>query len=462
MKVGLKARLIISYVLLSLFLVLSLSSLANILLEKHFQSYVQEKQEEKNLGYVQSILAEFDINKIPSNEFLLSLGQNALKDGFVLMVSDKDGNDIFCMNCHDTVGCENMISTMEQSMRKRYPNFQGKYTEKIYALSKDGQNYGSVSFGFCGPFYYSNDDIKFMNLLNTLFINSAFAFLLIAFVVGYFMANRISRPIKAVTIKTNEIEKGNYSDRIEFKSNTKEIDVLIGSVNTLASTLELQQYLKQRMAQDYAHEFRTPLAAIQSNLEGILDGVFEPTSERIESVHAEILRLSRMVSEIDKIVEIENDSMALQKEQFDFCILLKQTMLAFEAELKEKNLTINIEAESCQISADRDKISRVIINLISNAIKYTENGGEISVTAQEGNGSLQFSISDTGVGIEDKDLPHIFEHLYRADISRARHTGGSGIGLSIVKAIINAHKGKIEVQSEIGKGSKFTVVLPKK
>ncbi len=461
MKLGLKVRLIISYVLISMFLVFSLSSIANILLEKHFQSYVQERQEEKNLGFVQSVLAEFDIDKKPSKEFLLSLAQNALTDGVVLMVSDVFGNKIFCMSSYDNVRCEKMISAMEHTMRKRYPKFEGKYTEKAYLLSKDGQNYGTVSLGFYGPFYYSNNDIKFMNLLNTLFINSAFVFLFIALVVGYIMASRISKPIKAVTIKTNQIEKGNYSDRIEFKSNTKEIDGLIGSVNTLASTLELQQKLKKRMASDYAHEFRTPLAAIQSNLEGILDGVFEPTPERIESIHAEILRLSRMVSEIDKIVEIENDNMALNKKQFDFCCLLKQTLLTFEADLKEKNLTLNVEADSCKLTADRDKISRVIVNLISNAIKYTDSSGEINVIASEGKNNLQFSVSDTGVGIDDKDLPHIFEHLYRTDISRARDTGGSGIGLSVVKAIINAHNGKIDVQSEVGKGSKFTLVLPK-
>ncbi len=462
MKVGLKVRLIISYVLLSMFLVFSLSSIANTLLEKYFQSYVKERQEEKNLYFVQTILAEFNVDKKPSDEFLLLLGQYALNNGIVLMVSDIYGKEIFCMSCYDKVRCENMISAMEQTMRKRYPNFEGKYTEKIYQLSKDGQDYGTVSIGFYGPFYYSDHEIKFMKSLNTLFINSAFAFLFIALIVGYFMASRISKPIKKVTAKTNQIEKGNYSDRIEFKSNTKEIDGLIGSVNSLANTLELQQQLKKRMASDYAHEFRTPLAAIQSNLEGILDGIFEPSTVRIESLHAEILRLSRMVSEIDKIVEIENDGMALNKEQFNFYALIKQTLLTFEADLKEKNLLLNLEVKPCYIIADRDKISRVIMNLFSNAIKYTENGGKINVIVEEDKSTLKFSIIDNGVGIDNKDLPHIFEHLYRTDSSRTRTTGGSGIGLSVVKAIVNAHNGKIEVQSQIGKGSKFTVTLPKK
>lgn len=154
--------------------------------------------------------------------------------------------------------------------------------------------------------------------------------------------------------------------------------------------------------------------------------------------------------------------MALNKEEFNFCNLLNQTLLTFEADLKEKNLSLSVEAKPCEIIADRDKISRVIVNLVSNAIKYTENGGKINIAVEESNDNLQFSISDTGVGINEKDLPHIFEHLYRADISRARNTGGSGIGLSVLKAIVNAHNGKIDVESQVGKGSKFTVILPKK
>ncbi len=461
MKMGLKVRLIISYVLLSMFLVFSLSAIANHLLEKHFQSYVQERQEEKNLYFVHAVLAEFDVDKKPSQEFLLSLGQNAFNEGIVLMVNDMNGNELFCMSCYDNTRCADMINAMEETMRKRYPNFEGQYTEKKYALSKDGRNYGTVSLGFYGPFYYKDNDIHFMNLLNSLFMNAAFAFLFIALIVGYFMASRISKPIKAVTIKTNQIEKGNYSDRIHIKSNTKEIDGLIGSVNALASTLELQQELKKRMASDYAHEFRTPLAAIQSNLEGILDGIFEPTPQRIESVHAEILRLSRMVSEIDKIVALENENMAMHKEQFDFCSLLKQILLTFEADLKEKNIAIHVESQPCAIIADKDKISSVLVNLISNAIKYTDDGGGINIIIEESKHNVQFSIRDHGVGMEAKDLPHIFEHLYRADLSRTRGTGGSGIGLSVVKAIVHAHNGTITVESEVGKGSTFTIVLPK-
>ncbi len=462
MKISLRTRLIISYTVLSLFLVLSLLILSNIFLEKQFNQYIEGKQDEKNLSIVKSVLAEFEAGKEPSSEYLLSIGQSALNDGIILMVNDNLGNELFCMSCYDNMRCENMLDSMESTMRKRYPNFEGKYTEKVYLLDKNDVSFGTVTLGYYGPFYYNEADFKFIEVLNNLLAGAALIFLVIAVFVGFFMANRISEPIKVVTGKTQKIEKGNYADRIEFTSKTMEIDSLIDSVNALAASLEEQQELKKRMAMDYAHEFRTPLAAIQSNLEGIIDGIFEPTNDRIESIRQEILRLSRMVSDIDKITDLQKNNLILHREKFDFFLLLKQNLITFEAKLSEKQIKLKVKGEPCCIYGDKDKISSVIINLISNAVKYTDTLGEIDASIKDEGERIVFTVSDTGVGIDEVDLPYIFEHLYRVDPSRARDTGGFGIGLSVTKAIVEAHGGQITVQSEPKKGSVFTIILPKK
>lgn len=462
MKLNLRLRLIISYATLSLLLIFFLLFVINLMLEKQFKSYVKEKQEQKNLDIVETVLAELESRKIPNMDYLNSVGQNALNEGIILQVTDRTGNELFCMSSLDNMRCQNMLLSKESTMRKRYPNFEGQYMEKAYPLSRNGVTYGTVKLGFYGPYYYSETDIKFMRVLNNLFIKAAFVFFVVAVGVGYFVSNKISKPIKAVTAKTQEIERGDYANRIAFSSNTTEIDSLIDSVNALASTLDEQQALKKRMARDYAHEFRTPLAAIQSNLEGIIDGVFVPTNERIESIRQEILRLSRMVSEIDKITELQNDNVSLKKERFSFCELLRQCLATFEAEMKDKSITLTLNAEPCEIHADRDKVSSVILNLISNAVKYTERDGTIDITVKNNKDSILFSITDNGVGIGEADLPHIFEHLYRADLSRTRDTGGSGIGLSVAKAIVTAHGGSIDVKSEVGKGSTFVIALKKR
>lgn len=283
---------------------------------------------------------------------------------------------------------------------------------------------------------------------------------MICILMSVFFATRISKPLGIINTKTKEIANGNYADKILHRTNIVEADDLIDSVNALASSLEAQQAVKKQMAQDYAHEFRTPLATIQSNLEGIIDGVFEPTNERVESIRQEILRLSRMVSEIDKIVEIEKSDAGLHKEEFDLSVLLQQTILSFENEARAKNIELQLKTEPCRIAADRDKISQVIINLLSNALKYTDEG-QVVVTLKSYRDVACLSVADTGIGISGNDLPNIFEHLYRADKSRARDTGGAGIGLAVAKSIVNAHGGKIEAKSELSKGSEFIITLAK-
>ena len=462
MKLGLKMRLILSYTTLSLLLVFSLLVISNTLLERQFKDYMISKQEEKNAAYVSAILTEVSSGKSLSAESFLALGQKALNEGIIIMIRDKQNTDIFCMSCYDNLRCENMIGAMAQTMENRYPGFAGEYTEKQYILTSGDTNYGTVTLGYYGPYYLLEADIRFMDVLNNLYLAFGFVFLLIAIGLGYLMAARISKPIAEVTQKTHQIEQGDYNCRIDLASNTKEIQGLINSVNALASTLKTQQNLKKRMANDYAHEFRTPLAAIQSNLEGIIDGIFEPTSNRLESIRSEILRLSRMVSQIDKIVEIEQDNMVLIKESFDISELLQLTLSTFEAQFNEKAISLKVEAAApCSIAADKDKISSVIVNLLSNAIQYTDRGGQIAVFLSDQKSNVTLSFADTGIGISENDLPYIFEHLYRTDISRARATGGSGIGLSVVYAIVTAHGGTVDVKSEIGSGSVFTVTLPK-
>ncbi len=319
----------------------------------------------------------------------------------------------------------------------------------------------TVAYLCCGLFCGMPHPLFPMNKSMQFFMASALSALILTFLFSLWFAGRISKPLKLLTVKTQDIANGHYEEKITTKTGTAELDSLIGSVNHLSTALDSQQRLKKQMARDYAHEFRTPLAALQSNLEGIIDGVFEPSNQRIESMRQEILRLSRMVSEIDKIVELENKSETLDKTQFDLCEVVKQGITTFGAELKEKNITVTVDTEPCMIYADRDKLSSVAVNLISNAVKYTDKNGRINIGVKSSTDTVTFSVLDNGIGISEGDISNIFEHLYRADTSRARDTGGCGIGLSVVKAIVTAHGGQILVNSEIGKGSEFIVTLPK-
>lgn len=461
MKLSLKLKLTISYVLLSVFLIISLFIVSNYILQKKFQSYIIQSQENKNSNIVNLVTNEFGENgEPPEKDALENIGNTALSEGMVLMVNDSNGQQLFCMSDDYSEMCNNMIESMSAHMAGIYPDFNGKYEQKAYDIIKNNTKIGTVTLGFYGPFYYNEQDIQFLNVLNKILLGVAVLFLLIAAGLGYVMAKKISDPIKSVIDKTKQIEKGNYADRLTVDSNTNEISQLIHSVNTLADTLERQLLSKKRMARDYAHELRTPLAALQANLEAMIDGIWEPTTERLESCREEILRLTRMLADIDHIVKIENKSLLLEKTSFNLATVINQVILTFQPSIAAKNISLETELTACKVYFDQDKIIQVIVNLLSNAVKYTDDGGKIKIVLNKYKNKAAFVISDTGVGIASEDLPYIFEHLYRVDKSRTRNTGGSGIGLSVVKALVDAHGGTITVKSELHKGSEFTVILP--
>lgn len=460
MKFSLKIKLIISYILISFFLVGSLFYTTKYMFNLQFENYVKNNLEKSSTQVVNQVISSYDSNGNPPNDVVFkNIGEAALAKGLVLSINNKGGTMIWCMSWVDQQMCSSMLIDIEQNMNNIYLDFNGQYMEDSYDINKNGNSYGTITLGYYGPFYYSANDVEFLNMFNEIFLFGAILALIIAIILGIFMASRIESPIKKVIEQTGKIEAGDYNSLIEFKSNTKEVDKLIHSINSLAFTLGLQETNRKKLAQNYAHELRTPLASLQSNLEAMIDGIWEPTKLRLESCNEEILRLTRMLSGIEKIAAIEDNNIALNKSTFNLLEFTNKIMLNFETYIKEKNIDFSVEGTPCKLYADEDKIGQILINLVSNAIKYTQINGKIIILIIDRGNEIEFSVIDNGIGINKEDLPNIFEHLYRTDKSRASTTGGSGMGLAVVKAIVDAHKGKITVESEVG--STFTVTLPK-
>jgi signal transduction histidine kinase len=196
-------------------------------------------------------------------------------------------------------------------------------------------------------------------------------------------------------------------------------------------------------------------------MEAMIDGIWRPEPERLISCHDEIMRINRMVGDLEKLAKYESESLILIKTSFDISGLIQHIIQNFENEFMNKDIKISFFSEEEVVFADKDKMSQVIINLLSNAQKYTPQGGMVEVAVKGTNDSAEISVRDTGNGISPEDLPYIFERFYRADKSRNRMTGGAGIGLAITKAIVEAHKGRIQVKSKVNEGSEFIVSLPK-
>lgn len=463
MKLNLKFRLTMSYILISIFLVLVLYIVSNFFFQKQFQTYILEQQDIKNEEIRQVIInAYLQDGTPPSLEFLKEFGDNLLEQNLILSVYDKNEVEVFCISCIKEDKCNHALKNAEDMMNDIYPNFKGEYIEKRLAIEKNDRYLGYISIGYYGPFFFNESDNRFIQAFNNVFIFIAILSFIISIVLGVVSANKIANPIKKVIKKTKDISDGDYSGKIELNANTKEIDELANSVNVLTNNLNNQLILKKQMASDFTHEFLTPLTAIQSSIDAIMDGIFEPTNDRLAGLKLQSERLSRMVVEIDKLISVSNETLKLEKTKFDLSEITANIIKTFETEIYAKKLKVNFVNKPISMYASKDKISQVIINLLSNAIKYSNDNGIIDIEISKLNGNILFSIKDNGIGIAKKDLPYIFEYLYRADKSRDRNTGGSGIGLYVVKSIVEAHNGKVEVSSKLNFGTKFTVILPNK
>lgn len=462
MKLGLRFKLSLAFFLVAVLLFAVLSILANFFLEKQFKEYVLDKQEQRNSDIVTLLASRYHDwgGKWDANG-LEDIGVNTLGDGLMLRVHDSSGNVLWDAHIHDNGMCASILTHMAQNMETLNHNFQGGYEEKTYQITVNDLQVGSVDVGYYGPYFYTDIDIQFLNTINSLLLWAAVAAAGASIILGIVLARQLTRPIAKVIATTQNIAKGDYEDRIHEESSTKEICELTSSVNSLAETLGNQEKLRKRLTADVAHELRTPIATLQSHLEAMIDGTWEADPERLGSCHEEVVRISKLVGDLEKLTRYEGENLALNYGNFDLAALLQRIMTNFQSEYKNKDVALTLDAPNTPMEADEDKICQVFINILSNALKYTPAGGKVDIRLYSSERFAEVRVSDTGMGIGSEDLPYIFERFYRTDKSRTRASGGSGIGLAIVRAIVEAHHGDIRVDSQPGKGSTFIVIFPR-
>lgn len=460
---SLRVKLTAAFLLIILIVFSMIGIFVNVLLKQQFEEYVIAKIEQKNSEIVKAIETHYvEWGSKWDVSGLEYLGINALGDGLILRVSGKDDLVIWDAMTHNRGMCVTILEKMAENMRNHDAGFNGGYTEQSYPITLGNTVIGTVNIGYYGPFYYTDNDIKFLNTLNKLLILATVIAGIISIILGTYLAKRLSNPIARVIKSAGLISGGKYDDRITELSDTKEMVELTEAINILAESLERQEKLRKRLTADVAHELRTPLANLQSHLEAMIDGVWEPDNERLASCHEETSRLAKIVSDLGLLAYYEGEKVTLHKESFDIAELLQKIAKSFEKEFKNKKIELLMETTEQYIEADKDKIAQIIVNLLSNALKYTLEGGTVRVSAIEADSEIEIIIKDNGIGIAQENLPYIFERFYRADKSRSRATGGSGIGLAIVKSLVEAHRGTIAVISEPGIGSEFIIKLPKK
>ena len=461
MVTSLRAKLSLSYILVVILSVLLISALTNIFLDKHFREYVRQNQEQKNKEIVNTLAGQYQDNGQWNDEVIDAIGVSALENGLIIKVKDINGETIWDATEHNNGMCQRIIEQMANNVNSRYPHINGTYTELPYPIYYKLVKVGVVEIGTYAPYYLNDHDLAFISTLNNLLIGAGLFSLFFALVLGSVMARRLSAPISRVIGAAQSIAKGFYSERIKGGSNTREINQLTETINYLAETLEKQDGLRKRLTGDVAHELRTPIATLQSHMEAMIDGIWEADVSRLRNCQEEIIRIGKMVGDLEKLARYESDNLVLNKELFDITELINRLVQNFEIEFQNKNIGVTLTGGQEKILADKDKISQVIVNLLSNAQKYTPQGGKIEVIVKGTEDIIEITVKDNGPGIPEEDMPYIFERFYRADKSRNRLTGGSGIGLTIARAIVTAHEGIIEAKSPRGQGTEFIISLPK-
>jgi signal transduction histidine kinase len=293
------------------------------------------------------------------------------------------------------------------------------------------------------------------------FLWGALVAVAIAIALAFLLSRRTLAPVKALTSAAERLGQGDFSQRVQIKDRG-ELGELAQTFNSMASDLEHTEKLRKNMVADVAHELRTPLSNIQGYLEALQDGVMKPDKETIRSLYEEAVLLSRLVDDLQELSLAEAGELKLVCQSEDISDLIRQAVATVEAQKKAKGLSVAIELPDRLplVRIDSRRIGEVLRNLLENAVAHTGKGDIITMTARPLAKWVEVSVTDTGEGIPAKDLPNIFERFYRVDKSRARATGGSGLGLTIAKRLVEAHGGKIEVQSELGKGSRFSFTVP--
>jgi two-component system OmpR family sensor kinase/two-component system sensor histidine kinase BaeS len=306
---------------------------------------------------------------------------------------------------------------------------------------------------------------KYTNIQNIWLLFCGAPFLLITLILFTVinLYSRFGRPLEELFEAINAVESGNLSVRVQ-ESKTEMFSDLIKRFNKMVGELERAEQQRRNLSADIAHELRTPLHIIQGNLEGIVDGIYQPTPEHLNAILDETHLLTRLVNDLQVLSLAESGQLPLHPTRFLIADLLADLTSSYSSQAASLGVALNktLVDSNQEITADYDRLTQVFSNLIANALRHTQAGGAVVIQAEMANDAhyaVRITVRDTGSGIAPEDLPFIFDRFWRREQSRSERNH-SGLGLAITKQLVTAHGGKIEVQSEVGKGTKFMIDLP--
>ncbi|ERK31674.1 sensor histidine kinase [Clostridium intestinale] len=444
---SIRRRLSILFVACSIIAILFIILFVNLTINNKFNKYmqdIQDKRYERIVDYMQEVYKKDGKWSENSGK---ELAHEAYMGSYCITLYDKNKDVVWGMDPKDI----KFNSMMMES--------NGVYSTKNFDIVVDNQIVGYVDIGQYSSVLLTEEDINFKSSINKSIILSGISAMILIIGISMYFSKQFTSPIKEVIDRSVNLSNGEFEGTSNMKTNIKELEELKSSIDVLAQKLSNQDKLRKQLISDMSHEIRTPLNVLQNNLEAMIDGVFPVTDERLSYLNEEVIRFGKLLNNLDTLKEFESESIRYNFEIINLEELLDDICKDYYMISKRKNIQLSYFVDSKQdfiISGDLDKLKQVFINLISNAIKFTKEKGNISIRLYSENNKSIVEIQDNGVGINKEDLPFIFERLYRGDKSRHK-TEGNGIGLTVVKNILQMHSAKIEVESEVGEGTTFRI-----
>ena len=438
-------------VVCSVIAVLLSALFVNITISNTFSDYmidIQAKRDTRLVEYFQQVYKKDDQWSKSSGEEMM---HEAYMSNYCLTLLDENKKVIWEMSPNDIKFKDHMTLNGMQE--------KGVYTDSTLEIKVNNKVVGYLMIGQYSPVLLSKEDIGFKSNVNRSIIISVILTIAAVATISILISKQFSSPIKAVSDTSVNLSEGNYEARSNIKSNIEEINKLIYSINSLGEKLNSEDLLRRRLVSDISHEIRTPLNVLQNNLEAMVDGLVPTTTEKLNSLNDEVIRFGKLLNNLNALKELESEEIDLHIEQVSIDKLISSVCDDFSVAAVEKNIQLVLNKEENKeytLLGDTDRLKQVFINLISNAVKFTQRNGHVWIDVKSDKDYIIVQVKDNGIGIKKEDLPFIFERMYRGDKSRNK-TERSGIGLTIVKRILTMHSATIDVDSKENKETTFTI-----
>lgn len=418
----------------------------NLAFSSRFDTYLEQQRSARTEQMVAAVSAVYQAAGRWDRDRLDQLAPAVAMAGADVRLLDPAGELLWPAEGSDPTGMAQMHRTMMET---------GPLTDPVSVpLTIDGQLRGTLQVALpVGSVPVADQQLRAS--VNQMLLAGGLAVALAASVFGMVLARRVTRPVAELTAAARDLRGGNRSRRAAVTGDD-EVAELGRAFNELAESAERQETLRRSFTADVAHEFRTPLAILRSQLEAIQDGVLELSPALVASLHEETLRLGRLVADLETLTSAEAASFSLHRDRVDLADVVRSVAASFQHRVADAQLALELRLGAAPVQGDRTRLAQVVTNLLTNALKYVPAGGRVTLTTAADDHQVQLRVEDDGPGIPDPDLPRVFDRYFRG----SARADGSGIGLAVVAALVQAHAGTVTAGNSPDGGAVITVTLP--